>query len=229
MPLRVVAIVEGHGEDEGAVRRLLERTWYELLTGDFIEIIPWRAKQGQLLKKETLATVVEAATIKLHETEGEETARLLLILIDSEGECPAKSAAKVLDWATQVRSDTSIACVMPNPMFETWFAAAADSLRGKNGLPSDLPKPKDPEAEGIGKGWLKKHLPVDQPRFVSQMDLNECRSASRSFRKLCKVLSAFIPQPATKSEVVAATKPTSAGKEGKRRSKKNRQKGHSAQ
>lgn len=39
MPLRVVVIVEGHGEDEGAVRGLLERTWYELLKRDYIEII----------------------------------------------------------------------------------------------------------------------------------------------------------------------------------------------
>jgi hypothetical protein len=47
MPLRVVIIVEGHGED-GAVRTLLERIWYELLGGDYIEVIPWRGKQGQL-------------------------------------------------------------------------------------------------------------------------------------------------------------------------------------
>ena len=32
---------------------------------------------------------------------------------------------------------TEIACVLPNVMFETWFAAAADSLRGKNGLPNE--------------------------------------------------------------------------------------------
>jgi hypothetical protein len=50
MPLRVVVIVEGHGED-GAIRTLIERIWYELLAGDYIEVIPWRGKQGQLRKK----------------------------------------------------------------------------------------------------------------------------------------------------------------------------------
>jgi hypothetical protein len=39
MPLRVVVIVEGHGED-GAIRTLLERIWYEMLGGDYIEVIP---------------------------------------------------------------------------------------------------------------------------------------------------------------------------------------------
>jgi hypothetical protein len=207
MPLRVVVIVEGHGED-GAIRTLLERVWYELLGGDYIEVIPWRGKQGQLLlaEGEGLRPVVEAAAIKLHATERTDFRRLLLIMIDTEGRpenCPRTRAPELVAWARQERSDaaTEIACVLPNVMFETWFAAAAASLRGKNGLPNDLPKPADPEAEGAGKGWLKNHLPrkyketVDQPRFVGHMSLTECRDSSRSFRKLVKELQERLPAP----------------------------------
>src|SRR5665213_5736 len=146
MPLRVVVVVEGHGED-GAIRTLLERIWHNLLGGDYIEVVPWRAKQGQLRKKEGLARVVEAAAIKLHATERTDFRRLLLVMIDTEGEeCPRAIAAERMEWAREVRTDlaTEIACVMPNPMFETWFAASADSLRGENGLPADLPKQDDP-------------------------------------------------------------------------------------
>jgi hypothetical protein len=88
---------------------------------------------------------------------------------------------------------------MPNVMFETWFAASAESLRGKNGLPADLPKPQDPEGDGAGKGWIKKHLPrkyketVDQPRFVGHMSLGECQASSRSFRKLVRELQLRLP------------------------------------
>lgn len=201
MPLRVVVIVEGHGED-GAIRTLLERTWYELLSGDYIEVIPWRGKQGQLRTKEGLRPVVEAAAIKLHATERTDFRRLLLIMLDTEGEeCPKTIASDRIAWARMVRSDeaTEIACVMPNPMFETWFAAAADSLKGKNDLPGDLSKPEDPEKDGLGKGWLKRHLPrkyketVDQPRFVGHMSLTECRDSSRSFRKLVKELEQRLP------------------------------------
>ena len=154
MTLRVVVIVEGDGE-EGAIRTLLERVWYELLGGDYIEVLPWRGKQGQLLKKEGLRSLVEAAAIKLHATERTDFRRLLLIMIDTEGrECPKTTAPDLMAWAREVRSDaaTEIACVMPNPMFETWFAAAADSLRGKNDLPEDLQKPEDPERDRLGKG-----------------------------------------------------------------------------
>jgi len=204
MPLRVVVIVEGHGED-GAVRTLLERIWYELLGGDYIEVVPWRGKQGQLRQRELLRPVVEAAAIKLHATERTDFRRLLLILIDSEGEeCPAAVAPARTALAREVRSDaaTEIACVMPHPMFETWFAAAAASLRGKNDLPGDLPKPDDPEGTGLGKAWMKQNLArkyketVDQPRYVGHMSLTECREASRSFRKLVAELEQRLPRPA---------------------------------
>jgi len=43
-----------------------------------------------------------------------------------------------------------------------------------NGLPSDLPKPADPEAGKVGKSWVKQHLSrkyketVDQPPTTDQ-------------------------------------------------------------
>jgi hypothetical protein len=209
MPLRVVVIVEGHGED-GAIRTLLKRIWYDLLRGDYIEVVPWRGKQGQLRKREGLCPVVEAAAIKLHTTERTDLRRLLLVLLDTESQdCPKTIAPDRIAWAREVRSDpaTEIACVMPNPMFETWFAAAADSLKGKNDMPPDLPKPNDPEGQGLGKAWVKRHLPrkyketVDQPRFVGHMSLTECRDSSRSFRKLVKELEQRLPGPSTSAAV----------------------------
>ncbi|MBX9681672.1 MAG: hypothetical protein K2X38_23185 [Gemmataceae bacterium] len=74
-------------------------------------------------------------------------------------------------------------------MFETWFAAAADSLRGLNGLSQELEKPDDPEGNRLGKSWVKANLcrkykeRHDQPAFVKHMNLTECRTYSRSFRK----------------------------------------------
>lgn len=210
MPLRVVVVVEGHGEDR-AIRTLLERIWYDFLGGDYIEVVPWRANRGTLLLPEGkgLRPLVKAAAIKLHATTRTDCRRLLLVMVNTEGHpenCPRIKAAEVVAWAREERSDpaTEIACVLPNVMFESWFAASAESLRGVNGLPSDLPKPADPEGEGLGKNWLKKLLPrkyketVDQPRFVKLMSLEECLDSSRSFRKLVKELEQRLqssPQP----------------------------------
>jgi hypothetical protein len=108
MPLRVVVIVEGHGEDK-AIRTLLERIWYGLLSGDYIEVIPWRAKQGQLLlpQGQGLRPVVAAAAIKLHATPRADFRRLLLIMIDTEGRsenCPNTKAPELVAWAREERS-----------------------------------------------------------------------------------------------------------------------------
>jgi hypothetical protein len=199
-----MAIVEGHGEVI-AIRVLLERIWYEHLHGDFIDIVPpWRASQGVMRTRKGLRSIVKGAAKELHDTENADLRRLLLILLDTEGEeCPGKRGPERARWAREERSDseTEIAFVMPNPMFETWFAAAALSLRGKNDLPDDLVKPGNPEGAGLGKEWMKEHLPrkyketVDQAKFVGHMSLTECHDSSRSFRKLCKELELRLPAP----------------------------------
>jgi len=143
--------------------------------------------------------------MKLHHTNNKDCRHLLLIMVDTEGHpdnCPKTKAAELINWAREEWGDvaTEIVCVLPNVMFETWFVAAAESLRGQNDLPADLPKPDDPESDGLGKQWIKKHLPrkyketIDQPRFAGRMSLTECINSSRSFRKLIKELEQRLPE-----------------------------------
>lgn len=186
MPLRVAVIVEGHGEDN-AIRGLLDRVWYEYLHGDRLDVLrPFRKPQGKLLQEPGLKAVVDAAKITLDRQPPDDCQKLVLILIDSERAPPWQLAPQLSQWAKESRSDADIACVLPHPMFETWFVAAATSLAGYNDLPADLTPPADPEANGIGKSWIKKHLPrkyieiIDQARFVSRMDIALCRQNAPS-------------------------------------------------
>jgi hypothetical protein len=130
----------------------------------------------------------------------------ILILMDAEDpdHCPKRWAPQLLQWAKEAWADADIGCVLANPMFETWFAAAAQSLAGVNGLPEDLQTPADPEGNRLGKTWLKRQLrtkklnrgyseTVDQARFVDKIDLEECHRNSRSFRHLCKELQLRCP------------------------------------
>ena len=198
MPLRVGVIVEGHGEQE-SIRLLLNRIWFEHLRGDSLEVIrPFRQPQGSLLTKEGLTKAVAAVKIKLQQGLPDGVRTLVLILIDAEGRCPKELAPELVGWALEARSDADVACVLPNPMFETWFAASAASLAGVNGLPLDLPLPDDPERNRLGKSWLKAYLPnysetVDQPRFTARIDLAQCRVRSASFDKLCRELAGRLP------------------------------------
>jgi hypothetical protein len=203
VPLRVAVIVEGQGEYQG-IRTLLERIWYELLGGDYLDVLrPFRQPQGTLLQEAGLKAAVDAARIKLDNMPPDDRHKLVLILIDAEDECPRDLAPRLLGWAREARADADIACVLPNPMFETWFAATAASLAGQNGLPADLTTPADPEGNRLGKGWLRRQLlprkyseTVDQPRFTARMDLALCRASSPSFDKLCRELEGRLPAQA---------------------------------
>jgi hypothetical protein len=203
MPLRVGAIVEGHGE-VAALRTLLQRVWFELLGGDALEVIPFRQRQESMLKAGGIEATVDAVKIALDNHPPDAFAKLVLILIDSEGDCPRDLAPRLQGRARAARSDADIACVLPHPMFETWFVAPAASLAGCNGLPAGLTTPDDPEGNGLGKAWIKRRLsrgraytgPVDQPRFAARMDLAACRLASPSFDKLCRELAQRLPPPA---------------------------------
>ena len=142
---------------------------------------------------------VDAVKIKLGTGHPRWLRTLVLILIDAESSCPKDLAPRLVSWAKDARADADIACVLPYPMFETWFAAAAASLAGVNGLPDDLPVPDDPEGNRVGKAWLRAQLPrkysetVDQPRFAAKVDLFECRRRSASFGKLCRELALRLP------------------------------------
>lgn len=207
MALHLAPIVEGHGEQQ-CVDTLLKRIRRERLgtNVDLRVVAPLRKPRGQIIRPDHLGRFVNEAVTELRQqARRDPTPHLLvLILIDSEGACPGKLAGQLLGWARAARSDIDIACVLAHPMWETWFAAAASSLAGVNGLPADLAAPPDPERNEKGKAWLVQQLrainphrsyteTVDQPLFSERMDLELCHRHSQSFRKLCKELQARMP------------------------------------
>ena len=194
--LRVVPIVEGHGE-VAAIRILLQRIRDEMIHGDYLEVHrPIRYPRGKLVKSEGIRKAVGLAALRL-ETEESSDAGFVLVLIDANGDCPAEVAPGLLGRLQGVGPDLDVACVVAKVEYETWFAAAAESLTDL----LDLGRPPDvrerPEETGTGKGWIQSRFrgvryseTVDQPRMRARMDLGLCRQRSPSFDKLCRVLEA---------------------------------------
>lgn len=190
--LRIAPIVEGDGEYE-CVRILLERIWYELFRGEYIEVIrPVRQSRGRLLQETELRKAVRLATGLLNEPPESGDPGLVLILIDSERACPAVLGPKLLAVGREVDPRTDVACVLAHVMYETWFVASASSL----GVFLDCEsEPEDPEGSGFGKPWIAKHFKAPkyretqhQPAMTRAMDLAACRTKSPSFDKLCREL-----------------------------------------
>lgn len=191
--LRVAPIVEGHAEVE-AVRILLERVWYEILEGDFIEVLrPIRRPRGELVRDRDLIRAVQLGGLLLDES-SKSIPGLTLLLIDADRDLPCLLAPRLTGMVHQELEHLDFACILANSEWETWFVAAAESLSDYLDLPAGQAVPEDPEARGLKKAWIQerfrgKYSPkLDQPRLTARMDLTLCRRRSPSFDKLCREL-----------------------------------------
>lgn len=185
-PITIGLIVEGHGEVEAApllVRRLLEAS------GTFNPDIrrPLRLPKGKMLKEGELERAVDLMARKTAPHGA------LLVLLDADADCPRTLGPCLLQRAERARGDRPIRVVVAKHEFETWFLAAAESLRGQRRLPTDLLPPPDPEAIQNPKGWLGDRMPrgysetLDQPAFASVFDLQAAKVLP-SFDKLVRDL-----------------------------------------
>ena len=113
----------------------------------------------------------------------------MLIMLDCDDDCPAILGPDLLRRAQGVRGDVGFLVALAHREYESWFIAAARSLRGLRGLPADLAPPDSVEAIRNAKGWLGGRMvggydPVThQIEFTRAFDLNQART-SASFDRL---------------------------------------------
>ncbi|MGH9600042.1 MAG: DUF4276 family protein [Terracidiphilus sp.] len=175
-------IVEGYGE-RAAAPVLLRR-----LVPGLAVTKPWRVGAGKIFNRHwaDLTPIFDAARLQGSD--------LVLLLLDTDCEtrnCPKRVASALLAEMRAQARDLNLAMTLAECEFENWFIAAAESLRWR--------RPPKPEGIRDAKGWISKQMGVaysptlHQASFAAQMDLNECKAYSRSFRHLCKALEA-LPQ-----------------------------------
>ena len=184
MTIKVGCIVEGHG-DVKAVPILIQR-----IAEDFspeLQVVtprPIRIPKNKVVKEGELERGIELAARKM----GGHGA--VFIILDSDNDCPAQLGPALLRRALRARSDLPSAVVLAKREFESWFLAAANSLRGQKGLKDDLESPGNPEAIRGAKEWLKQRMEsgetyretLDQPALTACFDLDRARHAD-SFDK----------------------------------------------
>lgn len=193
-PLSIACIVEGHGEVEAVpilVRRVAERVDPSL----FIRIPrPLRITRSQLLRPRELERAIELAARQVGPQGG------ILVLIDSDDDCPAQHGPQLLARARQARSDIPIGVVLAKREFEGWFLASAESLRGRRSLPDDLLPPSDLEAVRGAKEWIARHMigsvsyseTIDQPALTAVFDLDQAAARAHSFDKCLREVTGLI-------------------------------------
>jgi Domain of unknown function (DUF4276) len=184
MPAQLACIVEGQGDLE-AVPILLRRIAQEQLPGLSVVVHPFRIPRTRLLKEGELERAVELAARRVGREGG------VLVLLDSDDDCPAQLGPVLLARAVRARSDVPLRVVLAHRELEAWFLAGAESLRGRRGLRDDLASPANPESIRGAKEWLTSRMSadrhyvetLDQPALSAVLDLAAARRAD-SFDKL---------------------------------------------
>ncbi len=193
MPLKIGCIVEGQG-DVTAVPVLIRRIAAERYPEIAIHIPrPIRVNRTQVVLPDQLEQEVELAAKRI----GRNGA--IFIILDSDDDCPAQLGPALLYRASQVRDNLPIAVVLAKRELETWFLAAAESLRGIRGLKSDIEPPNDPEAIRGAKEWLHNRMQKgktysprrDQPALAALFDFEQARqtdSFDKCYRDIVRLL-----------------------------------------
>ncbi len=185
--VRIAAIVEGHGECE-AVPILVRRIALDIDPG-FVPLLlpPLRVPASRLRKEGEIERSVDFAARKLQGRGG------ILVIADCDWPdgCPAKDGPALFNRTRRVvRPDLPVAVILARMEFEAWFLAAAESLRGKRGLPENLEAPDNPEGIRGAKQWLSDRMPQgrgyaeteDQAALAAEFDMQTARK-SDSFDK----------------------------------------------
>jgi hypothetical protein len=186
----IAPIVEGHGEVQ-AVPILLRRLAADATPAAQLHLNPaLRVKAGSFVNDDAyFKKYLELAARKAKPWPNS----CVMILLDCEDDCPGELGPELLDKAKACRSDVTIIVILAYREYETWFLAAARSLRGVCGLPSDLDPPDDPELFRDAKGWLSAKMNLrynesdHQPRLTAAFAFDEAKvvdSFARALQKL---------------------------------------------
>src|SRR5437764_5214700 len=99
--IAVAAIVEGHGEQQSAVRTLVSRIWVELLGGEFAHVLrPIRRPRYKVVRPDELLKAIDLADLKLKTVIGYET-KLILVLLDADHDLPCELGPRLSAVASE--------------------------------------------------------------------------------------------------------------------------------
>jgi hypothetical protein len=183
--VKVRCVVEGHG-DVAALPVLLRRIAHELFAIHVDVRPPIRQPRHRVVKPGELERAVDLAARQAG------AGGLVVVGLDADDDCPATLGPQLLARAQGPAGIVPVIVVLAEREYESWFLAAARSLRGQRGLPTDLEAPDDAGRVRDAKGWLGSRMDgyretLDQPALTATFSLDEALT-SASFAKLVRDL-----------------------------------------
>ena len=188
--MNIQPVVEGHGEIEALpvlLRRLLHHAG--VWTVDVGK--PIRKDRSQLTTRGGIAEAVALAR-------GKPGCGGILVLFDSDDDCPAERGPQVQAWATEASRGVPCGVCMAHREYEAWFLATVDSLREHRAMKVDASPHPNPERMRDAKGELRERMlgaykpTIHQAAFSEQLDLVAAFRRCRSFKKLVTTIGTLM-------------------------------------
>lgn len=189
--MKLQPIVEGHG-DVQAVPVLLRRFVEEAEAYDVTVDRPIKLQRDKLVRQADVDRVIRRALLNQCDA--------ILVLFDSDDDCPAETASMARDWSTAAAGTVPCDVVLAHHEYEAWFLASIESLRGQRGITENALYHPNPESPRDAKGELRSRMRAgrtysemrDQPAFSAQFSMPQAYARSRSFRKLTKAFGDLV-------------------------------------
>ena len=188
----ILAIVEGDGEVQ-AVPVLLRRIALEVAAGNRPRIQkPIRVHRSKVIKDGVLEGYVGLAAQRVGAGGG------VLILLDANGDCPARLGPALLERARAARPDRRIEVVIAKCEYEAWFLASIQSVAGSRTLSREVAAPPAAESVRGAKEWLSQRMQVpyrpitERPALTARFDMVLAGRRAPSFDKMWRAFSALL-------------------------------------
>lgn len=181
----IQTLIEGRGE-ETALPALLRRFRNEIGAFSIQFDHPIRRSRPELVQETSLRGAVRIA---LRQDRGCDA---ILILFDSDRDCPKELAAKVQAWGETEAGGVPCQVVVAHHEYEAWFLGSLESLRGRHGVRGDASSHPDPESmrgakEKLAANMVRPYRPtLDQPALTALFDLAAAHRSCRSFRRMVR-------------------------------------------
>ena len=188
--MNIQPIVEGHGEVE-ALPVLLRRLLHDGGVWTVGVGKPVRKNRSQLTTREGVAEAITLAR-------GKPECGGILVLFDSDDDCPAERGPQVQAWAAEASRGVPCGVCMAHREYEAWFLATVDSLREHRAMKVDAAPHPNPERPRDAKGELHRCMlgtykpTIHQVAFSEQLDLGAAFRRCRSFKKLVTTIGTLM-------------------------------------
>ena len=192
----IIPVVEGVG-DATALPGLLGRILLERYNRPDVMVAQGRTNVVTANGRQKLESKLDNF---LQHAQNKPECDAILILLDTDGDCPVALAQGLLRRCEQVGLMRPLEIVCAHWSYESWFLASLDTIKGRRGISDTAALSHDAEDVQNPKQWLTNQMPpgrayketTHQAPLTQHIDIGMAHNNSRSFRRLCHALELLL-------------------------------------